>query len=230
MELFFELGFETICSSILFAKDLFARKFVVVFIFTFNAQNVDRDAYNLIASFSISRLIEHESIQSRILSIGRLIDFYFDITDRGKLAFIRELVSIVLSVIKLADPRSDIDCAFRIVKRDYSISNDILLRERLLCASLSASGRTNSSVSQFKATFSRSSLLNYYGRVKPLSFHHSRRSWDSISRVAGNEIYSRSRSLLREIIFYRSISSIYKIFKYFFFFICVLKFVFYIMI
>ena len=44
MELFFELGFETICSSILFAKDLFARKFVVVFIFTFNAQNVDRDA------------------------------------------------------------------------------------------------------------------------------------------------------------------------------------------
>lgn len=145
-------------------------------IFTFNAQNVDRDAYNLIASFSISRLIEHESIQSRILSIGRLIDFYFDITDRGKLAFIRELVSIVLSVIKLADPRSDIDCAFRIVKRDYSISNDILLRERLLCASLSASGRTNTSVSQFKATFSRSSLLNYYGRVKPLSFHHSRRS------------------------------------------------------
>lgn len=88
--------------------------------------------------------------------------------------FIRELVSIVLSVIKLADPRSDIDCAFRIVKRDYSISNDILLRERLLCASLSASGRTNSSVSQFKATFSRSSLLNYHDRVKPLSFHHSR--------------------------------------------------------
>lgn len=38
MELFFELGFETIRSSILFARDLFARKFlsfVVVFIFIF---------------------------------------------------------------------------------------------------------------------------------------------------------------------------------------------------
>lgn len=78
VELFFELRFETICSSILFARDLFARKFlsfVVVFIFIFSAQNVDTDAYNSIASFFISRLIEHESIQSRILSIGRLIDF-----------------------------------------------------------------------------------------------------------------------------------------------------------
>lgn len=54
VELFFELRFETICSSILFARDLFARKFlsfVVVFIFIFSAQNVDTDAYQLDCEF-----------------------------------------------------------------------------------------------------------------------------------------------------------------------------------